>query len=39
MFRFVKNMLPDVMNELFLYNSDLNRRNTRQDSKLNIPLC
>ena len=39
MFKFVKNMLPDVMNELFLRNSDLDRRNTRQDSKLHIPLC
>ena len=39
MFEFVKNKLPDVMNELFLRNSDLDRRNTRQDSKLHIPLC
>ena len=32
-------MLPNVMNEIFIRNSDLNRRNTRQDSKLHIPLC
>ena len=39
MFKFIKNMLPNVMNEIFIRNSDLNRRNTRQDSKLHIPLC
>ena len=32
-------MLPDIMNELFIRKSDLNRRNTRQDNKLNIPHC
>ena len=39
MFKFVKNMLPAVVNELFVRNHDLNRRTTRQNFKLNIPYC
>lgn len=39
MFKFVKNMLPEIMNDLFIRNIDLDRRSTRQNNKLQIPFC
>ena len=39
MFKFMRNMLPDIMNELFSKNNELDRRSTRQNYKLRIPLC
>ena len=39
MFKFIKGMLPNMFNDLFIRNSDLKRRSTRQDYQLKIPLC
>jgi hypothetical protein len=39
MFKFVKNMLPDVFDDIFLRNTNINRRQTRQNYNLKIPYC
>lgn len=39
MFRFIKGMLPNVFNNMFVRNSAVVQRLTRQQHKLNIPRC
>ena len=39
MFKYVKGMLPQIFNDLFVRNADIATRVTRNSYKLNIPLC
>ena len=39
MYKFVRGMLPDVFNSMFIINTNVCQYNTRQSNKLYIPKC